>query len=346
MPYPWANVLLLLLLALELATGLLGLISGSSDQAIYLHVHRVGGFAILALLIWKGRNILQSLRRLVRRRRLDIASVGSVSLLGLLVLSLVLGLAWSHGGRFSFQGFSGLSWHIYLSALLAFIMLWHTQAHRWSLRPRFWAERRSFLRLAGLATMGFLLWRGGELTVGVLSLPGQQRRFTGSYEVGSFTGNAFPTTSWINDNPSPIDAGEWKLRVMGQVERELDIPYEEVAGHRERMTATLDCTGGWYSTQDWEGTLLSRMLEQAGLRPGAASITVRSVTGYYRRFSLKDAEELLLATRVKGEPLSHRHGFPLRLVAPEKRGYQWVKWIVALEVNDTGKWLQPPLPLQ
>ena len=67
---------------------------------------------------------------------------------------------------------------------------------------------------------------------------------------------------------------------------------------------------------------LSRMLERAGLRPGAASVTVRSVTGYYRRFSLKDAEELLLATRVGGEPLSHRHGFPLRLVAPGKRGYQ------------------------
>ena len=250
MPYPWANALLLMLLALELATGLLGLTSGSSDRAVYLQVHRVGGFAILALLIWKGHNILRSLGRLVRRRRLDIASVGSVSLLGLLVLSLVLGLAWSHGGRFSFQGFSGLSWHIYLSVLLAPIVLWHTQAHRWSLRPRFWAERRSFLRLAGLAAAGFLLWRGGDLTADVLSLPGQQRRFTGSYEVGSYTGNAFPTTSWINDDPSPIDGSEWRLRVTGQVEQELNIPYEDVTGYRERMTATLDCTGGWYSTQD------------------------------------------------------------------------------------------------
>ncbi|MCZ6866180.1 MAG: hypothetical protein V3U95_09510 [Dehalococcoidia bacterium] len=34
------------------------------------------------------------------------------------------------------------------------------------------------------------------------------------------------------------------------------------------------------------------------------------------------------------------------MVAPGKRGYQWVKWIVALEVNDTVKWLQPSLPLQ
>ena len=119
-----------------------------------------------------------------------------------------------------------------------------------------------------------------------------------------------------------------------------------MAAHEESVTATLDCTGGWYSTQEWEGMPLGSILDRAGVSPDAASVTVRSVTGYYRRFSLEEAEGLLLATRVGGETLSHRHGFPLRLVAPGKRGYQWVKWVVALEVNDTGKWLQPPLPLQ
>ncbi len=74
-------------------------------------------------------------------------------------------------------------------------------------------------------------------------------------------------------------------------------------------------------------------------------MTVRSVTGYARRFSLEEAEGYLLSTRVGGDPLSHRHGFPLRLVAPGKRGYDWVKWVTAVEVNDTGKWWQPPLPL-
>ena len=56
--------------------------------------------------------------------------------------------------------------------------------------------------------------------------------------------------------------------------------------------------------------------------------------------------KLLLATTVGDETLSHRHGFPLRLVAPSRRGYQWVKWVTTLEVNDTSKWLQSPLPLQ
>ena len=76
-------------------------------------------------------------------------------------------------------------------------------------------------------------------------------------------------------------------------------------------------------------------MDRAGLKPDAASVTFRSVTGYTRRFSIDEADELLLATTVGDETLSHRHGFPLRLVAPGRRGYQWVKWVATLEVNDT-----------
>ena len=64
------------------------------------------------------------------------------------------------------------------------------------------------------------------------------------------------------------------------------------------VRATLDCTGGWHTTQDWSGVPLQHVLDLAGVRPEAASITVRSVTGYFRRFSLDEAEPYILATRV------------------------------------------------
>ncbi|MEE9324570.1 MAG: molybdopterin-dependent oxidoreductase, partial [Dehalococcoidia bacterium] len=76
------------------------------------------------------------------------------------------------------------------------------------------------------------------------------------------------------------------------------------------------------------------------------SITFESVTGYYRRYSLAEAERSLLATHVGGEVITHSHGFPLRVVGPGKRGFDWVKWLTKIHVNETGKWLQPPLPLQ
>ena len=348
MPYPWANVILLVLLAAELGTGLFGLVSGSSDRAIFLHLHRILGFSILAVFLWKGRNIFRSLARLKRRRATRPAPIpyGSLATMLLLALSVALALAWSHTGPFQIQGFSGVSWHIYVSVPLAPLLLWHAFSHRWTLRPIFWAQRRNFLRTGGLALAGLALWQVAEFSALGLKLPGSQRRFTGSYAAASFSGNSFPSTSWINDNPQPIDPDSWVLRVTGHVERELTRTYPAISVHETKMTATLDCTGGWHSTQHWTGIPLRQVLDEAGLKADAASITVRSVTDYTRRFSIDEADELLLATTVGDETLSHRHGFPLRLVAPGRRGYQWVKWVTALEVNDTSKWLQSPLPLQ
>ena len=48
MRYPWANTLLLVLVLGEGITGVFGLVSGTSDRAIYLNLHRVTSFAILA----------------------------------------------------------------------------------------------------------------------------------------------------------------------------------------------------------------------------------------------------------------------------------------------------------
>ena len=78
----------------------------------------------------------------------------------------------------------------------------------------------------------------------------------------------------------------------------------------------------------------------------AASIEVVSATGYRRRFPAGDAGALLLATHVGGRPLSAGHGGPARLVAPGRRGFWWVKWVVAVEVVEERWWWQPPFPLQ
>jgi DMSO/TMAO reductase YedYZ molybdopterin-dependent catalytic subunit len=76
------------------------------------------------------------------------------------------------------------------------------------------------------------------------------------------------------------------------------------------------------------------LLDQAGLDGEASHVRVVSRTGYRWSFSLDDARELLLATQVGAEALSHEHGAPVRLVAPGRRGYQWVKWVDRIEVHD------------
>jgi len=79
---------------------------------------------------------------------------------------------------------------------------------------------------------------------------------------------------------------------------------------------------------------------------GTSSVYVRSVTGYGRRFDISEASRLLLATRLDGATLESGHGFPVRLVAPGRRGFAWVKWVVSVETDTAPWWWQPPFPLQ
>ena len=345
MAHPWANVFILIVGGVSLASGFFGLLGGAPEWAPALFVHRVSGYGLVALLGWKGRNIAAPLfnRRLWQRR--PALLLGGLALLALLLTTLSLGLVWSFSGYFASLGFSGLSWHIYLALLLAPLVLWHVQRHSWTLRTRFWVERRSFLRFAALSVAGVALWQTGKLAAGALDLPGTERRFTGSYERSSFAGNRFPTTSWLNDNPAPIDKDGWRLKVSGLVEQKLDLSLADLTDRNGSLKATLDCTGGWHSTQEWDGVPLLDVLERAGADPDARSVAVRSITGYQRRFTMEEAREYLLATHVGGEPLWHGHGSPVRLVAPGKRGFEWVKWVTSVHVSDAPSWWQSPLPL-
>jgi DMSO/TMAO reductase YedYZ molybdopterin-dependent catalytic subunit len=115
------------------------------------------------------------------------------------------------------------------------------------------------------------------------------------------------------------------------VQHPLMLRYADVIGNDE-LEATLDCTGGFYSTQIWRGISVGRVLEQAGPNSDAAYVRFVSVTGYRWSLPLAQARQALLATHVGGEPLSHSHGAPARLVAPGERGFVWVKWLVAVEV--------------
>ena len=341
MTYPWANTLLLLFIGAELVSGYFGLTSGSEERSFHLQVHRVAGYGILATLGWKTVNVFRSLRWPARTG----VRVASMVLTLLLVLTLALGFVWAWIGPFKWGPFSGVSWHIYVGAALVPLLAWHAWHMLRHVQIGFLAERRMLLRAAGLAAAGFVGWRLSEGLVQAAELSGQSRRFTGSYEAGSFSGNRFPRVSWLNDSPDGVNVEEWNLEVSGIVERRLTLSYDDLIGDAE-MVATIDCTGGWHSTQQWSGVWLSEVLDAVEPRESARSVVVRSVTGYYRRFSLDAARGFLLATRVGGETLSHGHGYPVRLVAPGRRGFEWTKWVSEIEVSDAPAWWQPPLPVQ
>lgn len=145
-----------------------------------------------------------------------------------------------------------------------------------------------------------------------------------------------PVTQWLDDTVPSLRGKEFTLKIGVRA-----VSYEEVAGFEDRVRATIDCTGGWYAEQDWGGVWLDRLLE---VEPGVRSLRAVSLTGYSRSFPLSDAHRLLLAVRAEGRPLSPGHGGPVRLVAPHRRGFWWVKWVRAIELSSRPWWLQLPFP--
>jgi DMSO/TMAO reductase YedYZ molybdopterin-dependent catalytic subunit len=264
----------------------------------------------------------------------------SLLLAALALITLVAGLVYAAGWLRSVAGETGLWLHIAVALALVPLVAWHVWA-RGIRGRRTDLARRSLLRAGVVAAGAAGLYAASEVTFRGLGLPGGRRRFTGSYETASFRPEAMPSTSWLLDAVPGVDPGRWRLAVRdARGERELTLA--QLAASATMVRATLDCTSGWYSRQDWTGVPLATLLRRG---PGAQSVYVHSVTGYWVRFPIGDLDLLLLATGAGGAPLSADHGFPLRLVAPGRRGYWWVKWVDRVELQATPSWWQPPFPV-
>jgi DMSO/TMAO reductase YedYZ molybdopterin-dependent catalytic subunit len=330
------NLALLLLLALVLATGALAFAVGSGWDQWAVVAHGAAALGILLLAPWKSAIA----RKGLRRGRPD--SWASVVFSVLVALAVLAGLWHGTGLLRSFAGITAMQVHVGAALVSIPFAVWHVVARR--VRPRRTdLSRRTFLR-AGVLTAGALALYGGVAGIVRLSgLPGRRKRFTGSYATGSFRPEEMPVTQWLSDRVPEVDVDAWRLSLRADGRDIGTRSLADLVAASERVRAVIDCTGGWFAEQDWEGVRLDRLISEAA---GSGSILVRSVTGYSRRFPVRDSSSLWLVTRVGGRPLSPGHGAPARIAAPGRRGFWWVKWVVALEASDTPWWWQPPYPLQ
>lgn len=324
------NLLLLVLCWAGLVTGtwLFGT-EGQLARPLAL-VHGVIGVGVVVLSPRKRRTVAGGLARARRSRWLSLVLLGSV------VATVITGFGHSLGWR-DVLGCPVMHVHVIAAITAGVLVTWHAAA-RPSRPVRADASRRAVLRAGVVGGVAGLGWLAVDRTARVLDLPGAARRGTGSHELASGDPSRMPGTIWFTDRVPDLDPATHRVRLP-----EGAVGVDALVRGGATWTATLDCTTGWYSVQEWSGSVVADLLGPPP--PGAGCLEVVSVTGYRRRFPLPEAADLLLATHLGGEPLRARHGAPVRLVARGRRGFWWVKWVAEVCWDPGPEWAQPPFPL-
>jgi DMSO/TMAO reductase YedYZ molybdopterin-dependent catalytic subunit len=91
---------------------------------------------------------------------------------------------------------------------------------------------------------------------------------------------------------------------------------------------------GWSVAADWRGIPLLALVERAGGTP-TSGVLVRSLeTSGITKAQLSGAQlaEAVLATHLNGRRLTLDHGFPLRLIGPNRAELFCTKWLSRVEV--------------
>jgi molybdopterin-dependent oxidoreductase-like protein protein len=321
------NLALLALVAGAFLTGWLSFAAGTSVPATLATVsHGLLGLGVVALVPWKTV--------IIRRSRL--IWLTSLLLVTLIVVCLVAGFVQVFAGFSPSSRISPIQVHVGAAIVAMPLLAWHVLRHRRQRLGRVDLSRRNLLRTGVFAvgvTAGYL---GIELVGHAARLPSANRLATGSH---SLNPQDAPATIWLFDQVPTVSL-DHRVDVAGTL-----LSATELTSRSTQVRARLDCTSGWYVDADWTAVSLADLMDPDRLA-AAASIEVASVTGYRRWFPADEASALWLATGFQGQPLGPEYGAPVRLVAPGRRGFWWVKWVRSVELSERPAALQSPFPLQ
>ena len=132
------------------------------------------------------------------------------------------------------------------------------------------------------------------------------------------------------------EAGDYLLHVAGPRPRSFSLADLRALPQVE-VELPIACVEGWSATGVWGGVRLRDVLDLCGVDSGA---TVRTVSlesgGLYASAEVPPAfarhPDTLLALRLGGDALSLDHGYPVRLIAPNRPGVLQTKWLSRVEI--------------
>lgn len=139
-----------------------------------------------------------------------------------------------------------------------------------------------------------------------------------------------------------VDINSYRLKITGLVNTPKELTYEDVrqlVAYERKIT--LHCVEGWDATILWKGVLLKDVMDLAGIKTKANTVIFHSVDGYTTSLPLDTilSKELIMAYGANGLDLPPQLGFPFIVVAEDKLGYKWARWVSEIELSDDSSYL-------
>ena len=132
-------------------------------------------------------------------------------------------------------------------------------------------------------------------------------------------------------NSPDTDRATWKVHVEGSSASSgtIAVPLAEIASFpRAEHVTELKCIEGWSQIVHWGGVRFADFAKKYPPAPGMQYVSMETPDGeYYVGLDMKSAmhPQTLLCTEMSGQPLTEKHGAPLRLCIPTKYGIKNIK---------------------
>ncbi len=133
-----------------------------------------------------------------------------------------------------------------------------------------------------------------------------------------------------------IDIDEYKLKITGLIEKNRALTYEELQEmEHTKKVVTLHCVEGWSVQALWEGIPLKALFSKMQIDPKVNTVIFHAADGYSTSLSMSHIMDnnIIIADHLNGLQLPPEQGFPFQLVAEQKWGYKWARWITKIELS-------------
>jgi sulfoxide reductase catalytic subunit YedY len=134
-----------------------------------------------------------------------------------------------------------------------------------------------------------------------------------------------------------VDLKSWQLLIEGNVATPSRLSYSKIREFPAiERNVLMICPGIFVNHGRWKGISMMTTLNLAQMKADTTHISVYGPQGSYEkveRFPIADirSDKVFLAYQVNGERLPQKHGFPLRIVAEDYYGDEWVKFVYKIE---------------